>query len=265
MLRFELLESRDCPAALPFHGAELNADIAAAGFVGEVRYTYADLRPDGHYELVVWGLEGNGPRLRVYDGEPGAAVGAGPNRGGLPPLLHDDFLPGFDPATWTHGLNVTVLATTFDAGDPTYRGSRVVVTPAGDLGGAVATFLAWDVENGGFDTLTRLVLTDPNFRGPVNTSGHDSDGDGDQELFVTAGLGGGPRLEVFDHNGFSIHSVFVGPVEDRSGLYRVVDVGREAVTGRRVLILDRGTEPIPAVYYDDGSPYADPFAGEFGG
>ena len=269
-LNLEQLETRETPSApagdlLPGYSQETQDFLRAHGFVGTVNALAADLTGDGHPETVVWGDAGNGPALLVFDGGPVELLDpddATPDQ--LPAILYDGFVPVFDPQTWRGGLEVNAVGQNFVAGLP-YRPAKLVVTAPDDSGGGpVASIFRF--EGGGWSVENRFILGDPNFCGGVRLASLDVDGDGTQELLVTAaGLGAGPRLEVFDLSGptaRSIHNVFIAHRDDRSGEHRVVDIAIPA-GGRRVLVIDRGTDPAPAVYYDTGEPYQDPFAGEF--
>ncbi|MBN9522998.1 hypothetical protein J0H58_31545, partial [bacterium] len=142
------------------------------GTPGGVRVATADLTGDGVPDLVAGTGPGTTTRVKVYDGATGAVL-----------LELTPFEAGF-----TGG--VYVEATDLD-GDGR---AELIVTP--DQGGGPRVQI--------FDGATGVVrqnffgIDDPGFRGGARASTADVNGDGVAELIVAAGLGGGPRVSVFD-------------------------------------------------------------------
>ncbi|MBX3401689.1 MAG: DUF11 domain-containing protein [Gemmataceae bacterium] len=143
------------------------------GNPGGVRVATADISGDGIPDIVVAAGPGGAPRVIVYDGNTGAVL--------------QDFL-AFE-ATFTGGLFVAAgdmdgdgraeLILTPDEGG----GPRVKVLAAGDPNRVIADF--WGID-------------DPSFRGGARAAVGDLDGDGTADLAVGAGVGGGPRVAVWD-------------------------------------------------------------------
>jgi glucose/arabinose dehydrogenase len=104
----------------------------------------------------------------------------------------------FDPAT-RHGVSVATGDFTGDGVPDTAAaagpgGQPVVTVTDGATGLTVGTFLAFE----------------PTFTGGVNVSAADFDGDGTDDLILTAGFGGGPRVRVVRANNTQVFADFFG-------------------------------------------------------
>ncbi|HET6574743.1 MAG TPA: FG-GAP-like repeat-containing protein [Fimbriiglobus sp.] len=141
------------------------------GFAGAVRTATADVTGDGVPDLIGGAGPGGGPAVRVLDGTTQA-------------VLANFF--AFEP-TFTGG--VFVAAADLD-GDGK---AEVVVTPDRGGGPVVAVFDGTGAERGRF-----LGIDDPAFRGGARPALGDVNGDGTPDLIVSAGVGGGPRIALFD-------------------------------------------------------------------
>ena len=142
------------------------------GFGGTVRVASADVNGDDVADYIAGAGPGGGPRVKVVDGKTGATLA--------------DFF-AFEPG-FTGGVNVA-------AGDVTGDGKADVVVSA-DAGGGprVAVF-----DGSGFRRVADFFgIADPNFRGGARVAVGDVNGDGVGDLIVAAGVGGGPRVAVFD-------------------------------------------------------------------
>jgi glucose/arabinose dehydrogenase len=150
----------------------------AAGFTGGVRVAAADVTGDGVADLITGAGPGGGPDVRVYDGATGQQV--------------RQFL-AFEPS-FTGGVYVA-------AGDIDGDGlADLIVSP--DVGGGprVRVLSGRDLSV----LADFLGIADPNFRGGVRVAvGDVGGGDGVADLVVAAGVGGGPRVAVFD--GATLH------------------------------------------------------------
>ncbi|HET6574464.1 MAG TPA: FG-GAP-like repeat-containing protein, partial [Fimbriiglobus sp.] len=141
------------------------------GFHGAVRTATADLTGDGVSDYTGGAGPGGGPRVVLLDGRTGATLA--------------DFF-AFE-TSFTGG--VFVAAADLD-GDGK---AEVVVTPDRGGGPVVAVFDGTGAERGRF-----LGIDDPAFRGGARPALGDVNGDGTPDLIVSAGIGGGPRVALFD-------------------------------------------------------------------
>ncbi|MFO0936992.1 MAG: VCBS repeat-containing protein [Gemmataceae bacterium] len=115
-----------------------------------------------------------------------------------------------------------------------WQGAKVNLA-AGDFNGDGADDLVIGAGNGGSPRVRILdgqsghplfdqILFEPTFRGGVYVASGDATGDGKAELFVGAGMGGGPRVQVRDianhsvlQDFFAYESTFRGGVQIRAG------------------------------------------------
>ena len=160
-------------------GAEaVGATFAAfPGVPTAARVVAADVTGDGTPDYIVGAGPGSAPQVAIYDGKTGGLLAS--------------FL-AFE-GTFTGGLFVA-------AGDFNGDGKAdVVVTP--DVGGGprVRLFDGAALSVGQVKPLADFLgIDDPNFRGGVRPAVGDFNADGTPDLAVAAGIGGGPRVAVFD-------------------------------------------------------------------
>ncbi|MFO0848779.1 MAG: FG-GAP-like repeat-containing protein [Gemmataceae bacterium] len=142
------------------------------GFSGSVRTAVADLTGDGVPDDVVGTGPGGRTRVRVLDGADG----------------HELFSVDPFEAAFTGGVFVA-------AGDLTGDGvADLVVCPDEGGGPRVRVFRGGDF----VPVADFFGIDDPAFRGGARPAVGDLTGDGRGDLVVAAGLGGGPRVAVFD-------------------------------------------------------------------
>ena len=151
------------------------------------RVVLADFNGDGTDDLIAATGPGEAPIVSVYDGKTGAELVSR--------------LEAFE-STFTGGINLSagdfngdgkadIVVAAENGGGPRIRvfnAALIPMTPNGDPNaGVMADFYGID---------------DPNFRGGARTAVGDLNGDGVVDLVVAAGIGGGPRIAMF--NGTSI-------------------------------------------------------------
>jgi hypothetical protein len=188
-----LLECRTVPSVVPNNALVIGASVGSEPFVvvvdpntnrdvfrflafessfrGGVSVATGDVVGDETPDIVVAAASNGGPRVAIYDGETGEVV--------------KDFFV-YEP-TFRGGVSVAI-------GDVNGDGANDIITGTGRGGGPRVT--AIDVETG--NTLENFFAFEPGFRGGVNVGSDDVDGDGVDDIVVGAGVGGAPRVTVFE-------------------------------------------------------------------
>jgi hypothetical protein len=141
-------------------------------FTGGARVVDADFNGDGIPDIAVGTGPGSATQVRVFDGATKAELFS---------------IAPFE-ASFTGGVFVA-------AGDLTGDGKAdLIITPDEGGGPRVRVF-----SGGTFTPLADFYgIDDPNFRGGARAAVGDINGDGTGDLIVAAGVGGGPRVAVFD-------------------------------------------------------------------
>jgi hypothetical protein len=143
-------------------------------FQGEISIAISDLDGDGTKEIITGAGPGGGPHVRVFskDGQP--------------------LIGGFFAyeRQFRGGVNVAVL-------DLNNDGTKEIITGAGPGGGPHVRVFSKD----GQPLIGGFFAYDREFKGGVNLSVGDVNGDGQGEIISSAGLGGSPRVKIFNRNG----------------------------------------------------------------
>ena len=217
-------------------------------FGGEIRVATGDVNGDGTPDIIAGAGPGGGPRVQVIDGFTGRVI--------------DDFF-AFE-SRFTGGVYV-------GAGNFTPDGRADLIVGAGEGGGPRVQI---------YNEVTRTRILDQfayesTSRTGVHVTAGDFNGDGRDDLFVGAGLGGGPRVRIFDGAALpgglnTIADFFAGDETARSGVYISAgdfdgDGKADLITGSgpgvvtRVQVLNAANlslqDPNQAVAFRDFLPY----------
>jgi len=156
------------PAVVPF-----------PGFTGVIRSVVADFNADGAPDVAFATGAGTAARVRIIDGKTGADI--------LPATA---VLGGFTGGVFLSAGDV----------DRDGRAELVVATDAGSSPHVVL----YKVAGGGLTALVDFVAFDtPEFRGGARVAMGDINRDGVADLVVGAGVGGGPRVSVYNGTGLA--------------------------------------------------------------
>ncbi len=159
-----------------------------------INLSVGDIEDDGSVEIVTGTENGGGPHIRVFNGDG--------------ELINPGFFAYAD--SFRGGVNVAI-------GDLNGDGVKEIIAGAGYNGGPHVRVFKKDgtLINPGF------FAYDEGFRGGVNVSVGDVDGDGIDDIVTGPGYGGDPIARVFDRDGI-MHSEFEVSHAGNSGLEIVV-------------------------------------------
>jgi len=141
-------------------------------FMGGARIATGDVTGDGIADIIVAAGPGSTSEVRAFDGVTGATLMS---------------FQAYE-ATFTGGVFVAVADVNGD-------GFMDIITSPDEGGGARIRIIG----GGGRGQIADFFgIDDPNFRGGARVGAEDVTGDGVPDVLVGAGVGGGPRLAIFD-------------------------------------------------------------------
>ena len=173
--------------------------------------TFGDVNGDGIPDMIIASGAGSSPLITVVNGvylTAGSPLGSTPvNLSNLPAAA---ILGQFSPFSATFGGGLSVAA-----GDFAGTGKDEVAVAPGPGGGPVVEF--WSLASGTPQMTSSFFALDTSFRGGLHLASGTFDGKVD--LVVGAGVGGGPRVEVFSGgNGALIDNFFAYNSAYRGGV-----------------------------------------------
>jgi hypothetical protein len=207
------------------------------GFGGSVRTTTADLNGDQTPDIVFVAGAGAGSQIRAIDGKTGADLGG----------IFSAFETGY-----TGGLFVATADINGDGKQD------VIVSPDRGGGGRVTAF---SYATGSPRVIANFFgIEDRSFRGGARVAAADVNGDGKPEIIVGAGIGGGPRVAIFDGRTLTgtprklVNDFFAFDGADRTGLRNGIYVAAGDLNGdgKAELVIGGGPGGGPRVLVLDG-------------
>ena len=193
---------------------ELNNEFLAytENFKGGANIATGDIDGDGYEEIVVGAGNGGGPHVVIFD-----------SNGNLKYQFFA-YNPGF-----RGGVNVAVADIDNDGVDD-------IITGAGIGGGPHVRIFNKDGK-----VLGQFFAYNENFRGGVNVSAGDVDGDGEVEIVAGTGIGGGPQVRIFKPTGKVVGQFFAYNEYFRGGVkVHVGDIDGGTSRNKREIITSPG-------------------------
>jgi len=221
-------------------------------FLGGADVASGDFDGDGEDEIITGAGNGGGPHIRVFDQEGNVRAqffAYHPNfRGGVNVAVGDingdgvdEIIAGAGVGGGPHIRVFNILGQVkgqFFAYDKNFRGG--VNVAAGDINGDGIDEIITGAGPGGEPAvkifnqkgkqLSEFVAYHPNFRGGVNISTGDIDGDGEDEIITGAGFSGGPHVRIFNQDGEAEENFFAYDKNFRGGVNVAVgDINQDGI------------------------------------
>ncbi len=149
--------------------------VMGSGFTGGVRVGMGDINHDGMPDIVAAAGPGGGPRVQVLNGSTGASLSG----------TIGSFY-AYDTA-FSGGVQIAIADVNLDGYDD------VITAPGAGGGPNVKIFSGYDAS-----VLASFYAFDSAFTGGVTIATADYNGDGQMDLVVAPGVGGGPNVKIYD-------------------------------------------------------------------
>ncbi|NCC70235.1 hypothetical protein EOM09_01490 [bacterium] len=190
-------------------------------FRGGVNVAYGKL--DGKKDFIVTGAGfTGGPQVRIFDTDGN--------------LVRQFF--AYDE-NFRGGVNVTV-------GDVNGDGKEEIITGAGFTGGPQVRI--FDLYG---NVIGQFFAYDENFRGGVNVTVGDLNGDGKEEIITGAGFTGGPQVRIFNESGEVMNQFFAFHQDFRGGItVGVIDINYDSI--KEIIVgINKDASPYVRLYNKD--------------
>lgn len=188
-------------------------------FLGGSSVVSGDIDGNGKEEIIVGASFGGGPHVRMFNSF-GKIIGQF--------FAYDENFRG--------GVNVAT-------GDIDGDGKDEIITGAGNTGGPHVRIF----DNRG-NLISHFFAYDKNFRGGVNVSVGDVDGDGEDEIITGAGVGHLPEVKIFKKDGTLIKSFLAYNSSFRGGVkVEVADIDGGTARKKSEIIVSPGVGGGPHV------------------
>jgi Domain of unknown function (DUF4394)/Calx-beta domain/FG-GAP-like repeat len=205
-------------------GAKIGSFLAyESTFTGGVTVASGDVNGDGVQDVIVGAGQGGGPRIRVFNGT---------TLGSATPALLADFFAY--ESSFTGGVNIA-------SGDVDGDGFEDLVVGAANGGGPRIRVFDGSTILTTQTTTADFFAYESSFRGGVNVGVGNFNNDGSDDIIAGAGIGGGPRVRVFD--GKNVTTILTDYFAYDSSLRSGVTVAAGDLNGDRRVDVLTGSGP----------------------